>query len=154
MNCSFVFVQALWMGREFDKKQYLQIPVSVVFSVFLDSIMPLTALLDFMTLSLVGRTGLFVISLLLMGVGLGIQALMNLVLLPGDGMARTLAYKLKWSFGKGKVVNDCLCVGATSIISFLTLRRLEGIQAGTVVSALLTGTIARFFMGLTGSGRH
>jgi uncharacterized membrane protein YczE len=152
MNTAMVLIQLAWLGRAFPKFQFLQLGVSAVFSVFLDLLMPLTAVFDSSLLSIPGRLVLFCASLVIMAAGLGVQVIINLIFLPGDGLVKTISLKTRWSFGTAKVVNDCICVAITAGISFACLRRIEGIQAGTLVSALLLGTMARFFIHRTEKG--
>ena len=44
------------------------------------------------------------------------------------------------------MVHDCVIVALTAILSLLLLGRLEGIQVGTVIAALLLGPIARLWI--------
>lgn len=145
MNVLLVLVQVVWLRREFEKIQLLQIVASVLFSVFIDMMTPLVQWMA-PDPSLPARIGLFAAAMLVMGVAIGLTAIANVALLPGDGVARTIAYKLKWPFGKGKVLNDCLCVVVTCVLSLVFLQRIEGIQVGTVIAAFALGTVARFFM--------
>lgn len=50
------------------------------------------------------------------------------------------------TFGKVKVGNDISLVAIAAIVSVLTLGTIEGIREGTLISALLTGIIARFYL--------
>lgn len=143
-NLLLFLIQLIWLGRAFPKLQYLQLVASLLLSVFIDLIMPFTAIFDGARLSLVGRWMVFIAAILLMGFALSLLIASRLVLLPGDGFARTFADKVGLEFGKGKVITDSSFVILTILISFLALGRLESVGIGTVIAALSVGNIARF----------
>lgn len=147
VNILLILVQIVWLRSEFDKVQYFQIVTTFVFSIFIDMLMPLAMFVSQGVANIGSRILLFIIALIIMGVGLGTVAIANVVMLPGDGVAKTISRKLNWSFGKGKVLNDCICVFITCTTSFAFLGRLEGVQVGTIVAALVLGNIARLYMG-------
>jgi uncharacterized membrane protein YczE len=146
VNITFILIQVLWLGREFDKFQYFQILSSIIFSVFVDIVMFLTPFLDYTNLSLPLRFVELVASILCGAIGLSFLKMVRMTMLPADGLVQTIALKLKWPFGKVRVLFDCTCVALTTLISLAVLRRIEGIQAGTVISALLTGNFVRIFL--------
>lgn len=146
VNIILILIQVIWLRKEFKKYQYLQIAASFIFSVFIDVLMPLTVMFDPGVMSLISRILLFMVSLVIMGLGLSIVTISDIIMLPGDGVAKTIAYKLDLEFGKAKVFNDVACITATCIISFIALQRLESVQIGTVISALFLGNIVRYIM--------
>lgn len=153
MICGTVLflVQVVWMGKDFDKLQYLQIGALFLFSVFVDVAMFCTnILLPALDSSLVGRSVLFACSLPLMAVGLGTVTITNVVMVPGDGLAKAIAYKLRWPFGKARVLSDTICVAFTATVSLIALRRLEGIQVGTLIAAATVGNLVRLYIRISG----
>jgi uncharacterized membrane protein YczE len=148
MNGIFVLAQAIWLGREFEKIQYLQFVTSLVFSFFIDLTMPIANMLTAINNGLVFRSLMFGCSVIIMALGLSILLKASLVMLPGDGIAKTIAKRLGWNFGKAKVIVDSSCVVTTCIVSLLTLHKIVGIQIGTVIAALTIGRITRIFMSI------
>ncbi len=146
VNIILVFIQVIWLRKEFKKYQYLQIVASLIFSVFIDILMPLTGMFDPSVMPPVLRILLFMVALIIMGLGLSIVTIADVIMLPGDGVAKTIAYELDLEFGKAKVLNDVACITITCIISFIALQRLESVQIGTVISALFLGNIVRYIM--------
>jgi hypothetical protein len=144
MNIVLIGIQMLLMGKEFDKKQYMQIVISVIFSIFVDGTMLIANL--FAPVSLINRTMVFVLAIFIMSIGISLILMTKMFVLPADGVATTLAYKFKWDFGKSKVITDCCMVIITIIVSLAALGRIEGIQVGTVVTALMLGNIARVIL--------
>jgi uncharacterized membrane protein YczE len=145
MNGLFVLAQAVLLGRQFEKIQYLQFAASILFSFFIDLTMPLVEMIASFHDGFMFRIVLFAISMLTMAIGLTIILITGLIMLPGDGIAKTIAKKLNWNFGKAKVIFDSSCVASTCIISLLVLHEIVGIQIGTVIAALCLGRIVRLF---------
>ncbi|MDY4611621.1 MAG: DUF6198 family protein [Sphaerochaetaceae bacterium] len=146
LNCFFILVQLAFLGWRFDRTMLLQIPLSLLLSVFLDLVMPFMGLLDPLTASLAGRVLVFALSVIIMGIGIGFQAIPRVTLLPVDNLARIVAARIHSSLGTAKIIIDCGSVVLSTAISLLFLGRLEGIQIGTAISALLTGNVVRMFM--------
>jgi len=143
-----IFAQVVWLRRDFEKFQYFQIVASIIFSAFLDLLMPLAKV--FASDVLILRILLCIASLIVMGIGLGTAVIADLVIIPGDGMAKAIAYKTGWVFGKAKVLMDVSCVTTTIILSAILLRRpFAVVQMGTVVSALFLGNIVRIYSSFT-----
>jgi uncharacterized membrane protein YczE len=146
VNVTFILIQVIWLGRKFDKFQYFQLLSTVIFSVFVDILMFLTPFLDYTRLSIPLRLAELFASILCSAIGLSFLKMVRMTMLPADGLVQTISVKLGRPFGKVRVFFDCACVALTALISLAVLRRIEGIQAGTVVSALLTGNFTRIFL--------
>lgn len=144
VNVCLVLIQVIWLRKDFERLQYLQIFASLLFSVFIDATTPLVAAFPIDTIP--QRLLLFVLSMFVMAFGLSIVAIANLVMLPGDGIAKSIAFKTGWIFGKAKVLNDVCCVIFTCIVALSVLHRIASVSLGTVVAALVLGNIARFYM--------
>jgi uncharacterized membrane protein YczE len=143
-NSILIVMQIVLLRKTFQKIQLLQFVVSLLFSVFIDTLMPFTAFLSMENQGYAYKSAVFSASLAALGFGLGLIAITNLIMLPGDGLAKSISTKFKLEFGRAKVLFDCICVVLTCIISYAALRRIEGIQIGTVIAAVLLGHIARF----------
>jgi len=143
VNSIMVLIQIAWLRREFQPMQLMQLPASLLFSVVIDCTMPLVHFIMGLGSGLIFRGAVFLISLPVMALGLSLVLKADLVMMPGDGLAKTLAQKTGWPFGQAKVRTDCACVAFTCVISLLFLRRIVGIQIGTVVAALTLGRLVR-----------
>lgn len=143
-NLILIAFQTVWLRRDFDKLQYLQIVASLLFSVFLDLLMPLARL--FASDILWHQIIMFIAALLVMAIGLGTTVSADLVIIPGDGTASAIAKKTGWVFGKAKVTIDLICVLITCILSIIFFRTpLAVVQVGTIVAALCLGNIVRLY---------
>ena len=80
----------------------------------------------------------------LVALGVAGQGIADVLMLAGEGAVYVFARKFHIDFGKVKVGNDISLVAIAAIVSVLTMGTIEGIREGTLISALLTGIIARF----------
>ncbi len=145
-NILLIIMQIILLKKEFEVHQYLQIVASFAFSFFIEILMPLAAMFDPQVMSMTARFILLLVAIVVLGFGLSFITISNFIMLPGDGLARALACKLKWEFGKGKMVVDVFCVTITIIISLIVLQRIESVQVGTVIAALFLGNVVRIIM--------
>lgn len=81
-----------------------------------------------------------------MGIGVTCQLLGRVVMLPGEGLVNAIATHWKLDFGKIKVIFDWSLVAIAGGLSLYYFGTIEGIREGTLVSALSTGILVKFFM--------
>lgn len=143
-NVVVLILERLLYGRIFQRKNYLQLPLSVVFSGFIDVCMYLFRTLD--GADILPRIGFFTLALALMGLGVGGMMCGDFIPLPAEGLVKALSFRFQLEFGRAKMGHDCVIVALTAVLSLVLLRRLEGIQVGTVVAALLLGPISRMWI--------
>jgi uncharacterized membrane protein YczE len=144
INMLLVLGQYLLLRRAFDNIQFLQIPVTLIFSWFIDFFMeawswviPTNYILQLLPL-LIGTT--------LIAFGVAVQGIANVLMLPGEGIVYAVSRCFHIEFGKVKTANDVSLVSLAAVISLVYLGGIEGIREGTLISALITGTIARYFL--------
>ena len=144
INMLLVLGQYLLLRRAFDHIQFLQIPVTLIFSWFIDFFMeawswviPTNYILQLLPL-LIGTT--------LIAFGVAVQGIANVLMLPGEGIVYAVSRCFHIEFGKVKTANDVSLVSLAAVISLVYLGGIEGIREGTLISALITGTIARYFL--------
>lgn len=144
INMLLVLGQYLLLRRAFDHIQFLQIPVTLIFSWFIDFFMeawswviPTNYILQLLPL-LIGTT--------LIAFGVAVQGIANVLMLPGEGIVYAVSRCFHIEFGKVKTANDVILVSLAAVISLAYLGGIEGIREGTLISALITGTIARYFL--------
>ena len=144
VNMLLVVGQILLLRRDFDRIQLLQVPFTMIFAYSIDIftdlwswVIPTNYLLQLLPL-LIGTT--------LISFGVAVQGIANVLMLPGEGIVYAIARHFHIDFGKVKTANDVLLVCLAAIVSFCYLGAIEGIREGTLISALITGGIARFFL--------
>ena len=141
-NMFFLAVDVL-LTRRFGWMQWLQIPATFVFSLCID------LWLAVIPTQLNGPISLKVLYLVLgcpiMALGITLEVLANVTILPGEGIVKTLAAKGGWEFGNVKVAFDCTLTVIASVIAFLAFGRLNGVGVGTLVSALAVGQLVKLY---------
>lgn len=136
-----IALQLLILKRDFKLEHVLQIPVSFLFGVFID--------LSMMMLSFVHSEFYFIkdvyllIGCIILGIGVYMEMLADVVMLPGESFVRAVVYRWKTEFGLTKVVFDVSMTVMAGILSFLFSGKLLGVREGTIVAAILVGFIAR-----------
>ena len=144
VNMLFLAGQMMILGRKFNPLQLLQIPITAVFAAFIDLSMALFADL---------RPELYLLQLMvllagaaLIALGVSLQVIANVIMLAGEGIVNAVALRWKLDFGRVKTIFDTSLVVLAALLSSTQLGSIEGIREGTLVSALITGSIARFFI--------
>ena len=143
INMVFVVFELLMLRRDFPAIFWLQVPVTILFGFCIDFFMQLFAILpEAYALKLL----LCLLGTALVALGVAGQGIADVLMLAGEGAVYVFARKFHIDFGKVKVGNDISLVAIAAIVSVLTMGTIEGIREGTLISALLTGIIARFYL--------
>lgn len=138
-SCMFV-IQALLLGKDLQPVQCLQIPAALLFSVCIDGWMGL-----FSGISPSGYGGqllFLMIGCLSLGFGIALEVIPNVLVLPGEGVVRTIAGLTGWRFGRVKTGFDLGIVISALILSVAARGTVLGIREGTVIAALIVGHIS------------
>ncbi len=148
----FILIQYVMLKKDFTKLHFCQIPGTLVFSLCIDASM-------FVLASLAPEQYFWQMAILLVGtalvaLGLSLQGIADVLMLAGDGMVYAIVNRFHWDFGKVKTTNDVILVSLAAILSYSDLGVIEGIREGTVISALITGIIARFFLRVLGGWKE
>lgn len=143
VNMLFVVFELLMLRRNFPAVFWLQIPVTIVFGLCIDFF---TALFTIVPEAYPLKIALCIIGTALVALGVAGQGVADVLMLAGEGAVYTFAHQFHIDFGKVKVGNDISLVIIAAIVSALTMGTIEGIREGTLISALLTGIIARFYL--------
>ena len=143
VNMVFVVFELLMLRRDFPAIFWLQVPVTILFGFCIDFFMQLFAIVpEAYALKLL----LCLLGTALVALGVAGQGIADVLMLAGEGAVYVFARKTGIDFGKVKVGNDISLVAIAAIVSVLTMGTIEGIREGTLISALLTGIIARFYL--------
>lgn len=148
MNMLFIVLEVALLRKNFQKRQFLQIVVNVIFSYFIDFSMMLLGGLN-------PQNYLFKLVLLLIGCGIlafgiTLEVFADVVLVPGEGIVNAIAVTFKKQFGSVKVGFDVTLMSIACILSLVFFRGFQGVREGTVISALVVGLVVRFYSGHLG----
>lgn len=137
-----IWLQFLILQKNFNIEHVLQIPVSFAFGIFIDLCM---AMLGFPAPEQYGmKFFCLVLGCLILGIGVYMEILADVVMLPGESLVRSIVFRWKREFGLTKVTFDVSMTIGAGILSLLLAGRVAGVREGTVIAAVLVGFIARF----------
>ena len=116
-----VIIQWILLGKKFDCFQFLQIPASLVTSLFIQ-------IFDG-------------VAIVITGIGASLTVGMKIVPNPADGLASVIGEKCHKGFGFGKNLFDGISIIISLIIGFVFTGGILGIGLGTVISMIFTGRV-------------
>lgn len=142
LNIGLIIFQIILLRKQYKWIQLLQIVVAVIFSYFTDFTMGLFSWLNVTSYS--AQLGVFIISCVVLALGVSMEVTADVVMMAGEGVVSTISMVTKKDFGKLKVGFDATLVISSCFCSFILFHKLNGVREGTVLAALLVGTIVRF----------
>ena len=136
-----IVLQLIILRKNFKLEHILQIPVSIIFGYFID----LTMILFFWVNpeAYIMKIVYLLIGCLILGAGVYMEVLADVVMLPGESFVRAIVLTWKTNFGTTKICFDVSMSVIAAVLSFVFAGRLDGVREGTVIAALLVGFIAR-----------
>ena len=137
----FIILQMILLKNEFQWIQWSQILVGLVFGIIIDTMLWFTT--DWQISSYPFQIILSLISCILTAVGVCFMFKAQLFYLAGEGLYQACAHRFKLDVGTCKTIGDCVLVTIAIITSFLVLNKLVGVREGTILMALLVGTLVR-----------
>ena len=69
----------------------------------------------------------------------------SLLVLPGDGFVQVLAQVTGKSFGGVRVISDTTQILSAAVLCLIFLHALVGVREGTIIAAILVGSIVKIF---------
>lgn len=138
-----IVIQLVILRRRFPRQFWLQLPISVIFSWFIDVTMEMLSFvqpqgypLKFLSL---------LVGCLILGFGVFMEMAANVVMLPGECTVSAISTTWNTDFGKTKVAVDVTMAVSAAVLGLILYHALTGVREGTIISALLVGNIARTF---------
>lgn len=147
LNVILIIGQMIILKRDFKKIQYLQIPVSFLFSAFIDLSMLLFVYV--VPESYPARCVVLLAGCLLTGLGISMEVTANVVMLSAEAFIQAIVIKSGKEFGYLKICFDVSCTLLATLSSLLFFGGIFGVREGTVVAAVFVGLFARFFLQMT-----
>ena len=136
-----IVLQLIILRKNFKLEHILQIPVSIIFGYFIDLTMILFSWVN--PEAYIMKIVYLLIGCLILGVGVYMEVLADVVMLPGESFVRAIVLTWKTNFGTTKICFDVSMLVIAAVLSFVFAGRLAGVREGTVIAALLVGFIAR-----------
>jgi uncharacterized membrane protein YczE len=136
-----IVLQLIILRKNFRAEHALQIPVSIAFGYFIDLSMEL---LSFVNPQNYGMKLFYLfIGCVILGVGVYMEVLANVVMLPGESFVRAVVMTWETEFGASKIAFDVSMAVIAGVLAIVFFFKLQGVREGTIVAALLVGFIAR-----------
>lgn len=137
----FIFIQVVLLRNDFEKRQYLQLIVGTVFSVFIDFSLMLVTFIN--PVGYISQMALLLFSCVVVAFGVLLEIQTEIVYLPADGVIVAISKVLKKEFSTVKPFVDSSMVIVAAILSVIFLGYLAGVREGTIISAVIIGPIVK-----------
>lgn len=149
-NCILIAGQIMILQKDFKIIQLLQIPLSFLFGYFTDFGM---WCISFITVNSYIAQILFVlIGVMILGFGVALSVIANVIMNSGEAFVKAISDKSGKNFGNIKIGFDVCNVILSLILSLLLFNgAIIGTREGTIVTAILTGIVVKFFIKLLNS---
>lgn len=85
------------------------------------------------------------VSCLVLGLGIWIQFMGGVAMLPGEAMNRAIAQVTGKKYENVKILFDVLYIVAACVICLVFMGRLEGVREGSIIAALVIGNIIKLY---------
>lgn len=146
-NCLLLLGQVLLLRKNFKLKQLLQIPVSFLFGYFTDLGVWFAGFIP--NDSYISRLLLVVGGVIVLGFGITLGVIADVILNSGEAFVKALADVLCKEFSNVKVAFDVSWVALSVVLSLIFFEgALVGTREGTIISAVCTGFAVKLWMKL------
>jgi uncharacterized membrane protein YczE len=142
MSIILIIIQIILLRKNFPIQYLLQIPVSLVFSWFIDLTMKLLSFMEpdqyymkFLSL---------IFGCIILGTGVYMEMAADVVMLPGEAFVKAVSVTFHKDFGKIKIIFDSSMTFIAAGTGLLIFHRFAGVREGTIIAAVLVGMIARY----------
>ncbi len=140
--CLYMFTEYILLLREFRPAMLLQIVASLLFGQFVNLASLMLAGLpspDNYAMQML----YLLVSIPFVSGGIMFYLAPNLIAMPSGGLCLALSRRSGLHLGTIKTIFDCAVVLLSVAVSLLHFKTLVGVREGTVISALLVGTVLR-----------
>lgn len=143
-NCALIVGQMILLRKNFKLIQLLQVPLSFLFGWFTDISMIIVSPLP--AESYIVRLLLIISGIIVLGFGISLSVIANVIMNSGEAFVKAISDVSKKQFGTVKIFFDVCCVILAVILSMIFFKmKIMGTREGTIISALLTGVVVKFF---------
>lgn len=143
-NCVLIVGQIILLRKKFNPVQLLQIPLSFLFGWFTDfgvwcaSFIPVDIYPVRLLMVMVGTV--------ILGFGITLCVIANVVMNSGEAFVKAVSDTIHKNFGNVKIAFDISCVIMAVVLSLIFFDfKIVGTREGTIIAALCTGLVVKFF---------
>lgn len=142
-NFLLIIIQIFILKSEFQRKQWMQIVVTIIFGYFID--LALYILTPVEPTNYINQWILCIISCFIIALGVYFEVMSNAIVLPGEGVSLAIRHVTQIEFGKLKTAFDTSNVVIGVILSLALYGSFKGIGLGTIFAGIVVGYIVRFY---------
>lgn len=143
-NCILIVGQIIILRKKFQMIQLLQIPLSFLFGYFTDFNLWCVSTIPVEHYPI--RLLMVFIGIVILGLGISLAVIANVLMNSGEAFVKAVSDTIHKEFGNVKIAFDLFCVGLAVILSlFFFDFSIVGTREGTVLSAVFTGFVVKFF---------
>lgn len=143
-NCILILGQIVVLRKKFQLIQLLQIPLSFLFGWFTDICMIFVNMIP--VESYIMKMTMVISGIIVLGYGIALAVIANVIMNSGEAFVKAVSDVTGKQFGNLKIAFDVLCVVVSIILSMLFFKmKIYGVREGTVISAIFTGILVKFF---------
>jgi uncharacterized membrane protein YczE len=142
-NFLLVIIQVIILKNEFQRKQWLQVILTIFFGYFID--LALYILTPLQATDYLSQWIICIISCFIIAFGVYLEVISNAIVLPGEGVSLAVRHVTKIEFGKLKTAFDSSNVIVGGILSLVLYGTFQGIGLGTIFAGIVVGYIVRFY---------
>lgn len=143
-NCALIAGQILLLRKKFQWIQLLQIPLSFLFGWFTDFSLWLISWFEPDVYAI--RLLMVFIGTIVLSFGVSLSVIANVIMNSGEAFVKALSDTIHVEFGNVKVGFDITCVIVAVILSLFFFEfTIQGTREGTIIAALCTGFVVKFF---------
>lgn len=146
-NCILIVGQVLILRKNFKIIQLLQIPISLLFGYFTDFGSWLVSFIPADSYAM--RLVMVVLGVVILGFGIAVSVIANVIMNSGEAFVKAISDVSDKNFGNVKIAFDIGCVVLAVILSIMFFNfKIVGTREGTLISAVCTGMVVKFFVKL------
>lgn len=143
-NCILIVGQIVLLRKNFQWIQLLQIPLSFLFGYFTDLGIWLVSWFTVDTYPM--RLLMIALGTIVLGFGISLSVIANVIMNSGEAFVKAISDTAHREFGNIKIGFDISCVIIALILSLIFFHfTIQGTREGTVIAALCTGLVVKFF---------
>nr|WP_231288473.1 DUF6198 family protein [Methanococcus maripaludis] len=141
-NAVLIMLQMILLRRNY-RSILVQLPFVFVLGLFIDLTMYMIS--NPYIPNYLWQIALCLLSCITIAFGVYPEVKAKIIYLPGEGLAMAISDTFKKEFGKAKIGVDVSMVAVGILSSFIFLHQIQGIREGTLIAAVMVGSIVKFF---------
>lgn len=142
-NFLLIVIQVIILKNDFQRKQWMQLVVTIIFGYFIDFALYVLGPLE--PTDYISQWIICIVSCFIIALGVYIEVKSNAIVLPGEGVSLAVRHVTNIEFGKLKTAFDSSNIIVGGILSLLLYGGFRGIGPGTIFAGIVVGYLVRFY---------